>query len=342
MQNNRRIVVVERPRYIVPTANCFRLEQAAANTPAEGQVGVRTTWLAMDVMLYARVQRVTREAEPVKLGNVMVGPTVGRIEDSRHPGFKAGDLVSGFWGWQDHGIADTKRLRKLDFGLSKDSYALGAYGASGFGAYIALEVLAPPKAGETVVVPTALGGLGQIAGQIAKLKGCRVVGVAGSTEKCQLAVGKLGFDVCLDHEARDFAEQLRAACPKGVDVFVDTVGGKILDAVVPLLNRNARIASCGLMSTPHFGEGAFKGKYQHTTNFLNEIINRRVQLRGLVVFDHLRAHLAGFHTQMNAWIESGQVKPLEDIVEGLEKAPDAFQGLFEGRNRGKMLVKVAD
>ncbi|GAC1619707.1 MAG: NADP-dependent oxidoreductase [Nevskia sp.] len=342
MQSNRRIVVVERPRYIVPTANCFRLEQAPAAAPEDGQVRVRTTWLAMDVMLYARVQRVTNEAEPVRLGDVMVGPTAGRIEESRHPDFKSGELVSGFWGWQDEGIADAKRLRKLDFGLKQTSHALGAYGASGFGAYIALEVLAPPQAGETVVVPTALGGLGQIAGQIARLKGCRVVGVAGTAEKCQLAVEKLGFDICLNHGAKNFAEQLRAACPKGVDVFVDTVGGKILDAVVPLLNRNARIASCGLMSTPHFGEEAFKGKYQHTTNFLNEIINRRVQLRGLVVFDHLRAHLAGFHQQMNAWIESGQVKPLEDIAEGLDKAPDAFQGVFEGRNRGKMLVKVAD
>ncbi|MDB5987895.1 MAG: NADP-dependent oxidoreductase [Nevskia sp.] len=342
MNVNRRVVVVERPRYIVPTANCFRLEQAPVPQVGEGQLRLRTLWLSLDVMLYARVKRVSADAEPVNLGDVMVGPTVGRVEESRHPDYKAGELLSGFWGWQGYGISEGRRLRKLDFGLKQPSHALSAYGTSAFGAYVALTELAPPLAGETVVVGTAIGGLGQIAGQIAKIKGCRVVGIAGGTEKCRIAVERLGYDACVDHRARDFVEQLRAACGKGVDVFVDTIGGRALDAVVPLLNKDARIAACGLMATPHFGEAAYSGKYQSSMSLLNEIINRRLQVRGLVVFDHLRHCLEPFHREMTAWIDSGRIKLIEDIVVGLEQAPDAFQGLFEGRNRGKLLVKIAD
>jgi len=342
VSNNRRVILAERPRYIVPTANCFRIENGPVPELTAGNLLVRTTWLSMDASLYARVQRVSNQAEPIKLKEVMVGPAVGFVEQSQHPDFKAGDLVSGFWGWQDYAISNGTRLRKLDFGVQKPSYALSAYGASAFGAYIALTTLAPPVAGETVVVGTALGGLGHIAGQIAKLKGCRVVGIAGSAEKCQLAVEKLGFDACVNHSDEDFAKNLMQACPKGVDVFVDTTGGKALDAVIPLLNLNSRIAACGLMATPHFGEAAFKGKYQSTMSFMYELINRRISVRGLVVFDHLRSSLAQFHTEMKAWIDSGKVKPMEDIVNGLQNAPSAFQDVFESRNRGKRLVKVAD
>lgn len=342
MSTNRRVILAERPRYIVPTANCFRIELGAIPAVPEGQMRIRTTWLSMDAMLYARVQRISTQAEPIKLKDVMMGPAVGRVDESRHPDFQTGDLLSGFWGWQDYAISDGTRIRKLDFGVQQPSYALGAYGASGFGAYIALEVLAPPSAGETVVVGTALGGLGQIAGQIAKLKGCRVVGIVGTAEKCQIAVDKLSFDACVNHEAKDFAEQLKLACPQGVDVYVETIGGKALEAVMPLLNLNARIAACGLMATPHFGEPAFKGKYQSTMSFMLELINRRISVRGLVVWDHLRARLQDFHRDMKAWIDSGQIKPLEDVVVGLENAPVAFQDIFEGRNLGKRVLKVAD
>ena len=343
MNANRRVILRERPRYIVPTANCFRLDGTSVPVPADKELRVRTLWLGMDSMLYARVQRVSsHQGEPVKLNHVMVGPAVGRVEESRHPDFKAGELVSGFWGWQDYAISDGRRLRKLDFGVQKTSYALGAYGAPGFGAYIALDRLAPPKAGETVVVGTALGGLGQTAGQIAKLKGCRVVGIAGTDEKCALAVSRLGFDACINHESKDFARLLMEACPDGIDVDIETVGGKTLEGIVPLLNRNARIAACGLMGTPHFGEPAFKGRYQNTMSFLYEIINRRISVRGLVAFDHLREKLQDFHRDMKAWIDSGAIRPLEDVVDGLENAPAAFQDIFEGRNHGKRVVKVAE
>ena len=343
MSENRRVILRERPRYIVPTANCFSMEVTGIPPVADGEVLIRTLWLGMDAMLYAKVQRVSsQQADPVKLKEVMVGPAVGRVEASRHPDFREGELVSGFWGWQDYVVSSGRRLRKLDFGVQKPSFALGAYGASGFAAYVALDKLAPPAAGETVVVGTALGGLGQIAGQIARLKGCRVVGIAGGEEKCRMVTGTLRFDACVSHESKDFARALMEACPSGVDVYVDTIGGKALDAVVPLLNLNARIAACGLMGTPHFGEAAFKGRYMGTMDLMFEVINRRLSIRGLVGFDHLRDRLQDFHRDMKAWIDSGAVRPLEDVVDGLEAAPSAFQDIFEGRNFGKRVVRVAD
>ena len=342
MPSNRRVILAERPRYIVPTANCFKVMSGPDPVPGPGQLLIRTQYLSMDVMLYSRVQNLPGNAAPIAIDEVMVGPAVGTVEVSNHPDFKVGDVLSGYWGWQERVVSDGTRLRKLDFGVQKLSYGVSVYGASGFAAYVALNVLAVPKAGETVVVGTALGGLGHVAGQIAKLKGCRVVGIAGGPEKCRIAVEQLGFDACVDHKAKDFASQLRAACPNGVDVDIETIGGKALDAVMPLLNLNARIAACGLMDTPHIGETAFQGKYSSTMSFLYALINKRISLRGLVVFDHLRAELQNFQRDMKAWIDSGQVKPLEDIVNGLESAPAAFNDLFMGRNRGKRLIKVAD
>jgi NADPH-dependent curcumin reductase CurA len=340
---NRRVILWERPRYIVPTANCFRMDEAPIPAIADGELRIRTLWLGMDSMLYAKVQRVaSQHGGPVPLKEVMVGPAVGRVEASRHPDFKEGELVSGLWGWEDYAVSAGRRLRKLDFGVQKLSYALGAYGHPGFGAYIALDRLAPPAAGETVVVGTALGGLGQTAGQIAKLKGCRVVGITGTGEKCRMAVERLGFDAAVNHDSKEFARALMEACPSGVDVYVETIGGKALDAVIPLLNLNARIAACGLMGTPHFGEPAFKGRYQGTMEMMYEVINRRLSIRGLAAFDHLRDKLQDFHHDMKGWIDGGAVRPLEDVVHGLEAAPSAFQDVFEGRNLGKRVVCVAE
>lgn len=340
---NRQVVLAERPRYIVPTASIFKLGSASMPQIEEGQVLLRTTWLAMESNLFARVQRVSAvQRDPIKLKTAMMGSAVGRVVESKHPRFKVGDLVSGLWSWSDHAAVSGDRLRNLDFGPQKPSYALGAFGLSGFAAYIALDTLAPPSPGETVVVGTALGSLGHLAGQIAKLKGCRVVGIAGKPEKCQLAVEKLGLDVCVNREAEDFEEQLRAACPKGIDVYVETLGGRALDAVMPLLNLNARIAAVGQMATPHFGEALAKGRMQSTMNFMAEVIARRVTVRGLVASDHVHGRVKAFDNQMKAWIDEGRIKPMEDIVVGLENAPEALQGVFEGRSRGTRLVKVAD
>lgn len=342
MDISRRVILAERPRYIVPTANCFRMVSGPRPEPGRGELRIRTQWLSMDVMLYARLKKVSGDAKPLDLDATMVGPAVGTVDVSNLAEFPVGTLVSGYWGWQDYAISDGRRLRKLDFGVQKPSHGLSAFGASAFGAYVALQVLAPVASGETVVVGTAVGGLGHIAGQIARLKGARVVGIAGGPDKCRFAVEQLGFDACVDHKAKDFAERLRAACPDGVDVDVETIGGRSLNALAPLLNLNARIAACGLMDTPHLGDQPFEGRYTPLQSFLYVLINRRVSMRGLVVFDHLRSHLDAFQRDMKAWIDAGQVKPLEDIVDGLDKAPAAFNDIFMGRNRGKRLIRVAD
>lgn len=343
MTTNRCVILAERPRYLVPTANCFRMGTGPMPELGEGQVLLQTLYLAMESTLYAQVKRVNAlQKDPVKLKDPMHGSAVGRVIESRHPRFKVGDLASGFWKWQDYDVQKGERLRNLDFGPQKPSYALGAFGLSGFGAYIAVDTIAPPQPGETVVVGTALGSLGHVAGQIAKSMGARVVGIAGMAEKCQLAVEKLGFDACVNRQAKDFAAQLKAACPNGVGVFIETTGGPALDAVVPLLNVNARIAAVGQASLSHFDKGSSDGRCQTTIGFMQELIVRRVSLRGMVASDHVKGRVKEFDNKMKAWIDGGQVKPMEDIINGLEKAPEAFQGVFEGRNRGTRLVKVAD
>ncbi|AXQ31083.1 NADP-dependent oxidoreductase [Solimonas sp. K1W22B-7] len=340
MTQNRRIVLAERPRYITPTANCFQLQSGALPQPGEGQLLVRTTWLSLDPYLHGRLKRTTAQAEPVKVGDVMVGATIGRIEQSRHPDYKAGDLVRGFWGWQDYAAVEPKRVHKLDPCLQQPSLALGTLGLPGFGAWLALRVLSPVKAGETVVIGTATGALGQTAGQIAKLMGCRVVGIAGGPEKCRLATERLGYDACVDHRQRDFADHLRAACPKGIDVYVETIGGKATSAVLRLCNLQARVTVAGLMSMIT-RQGSAEDALL-ADDFLNEVVNRRLSIRGLVTFDHIETHFGLFQDEMLAWIGDGRVKPVEHVVDGLEHAPSALQGLFEGRNLGKLIVKVAD
>lgn len=344
MGTNRRVILAERPRYIMPTASCFRMDTGPMPAdPEEGEVRVRTLWLAMESTLYAKVQRITTlQRDPVRLKDPMVGSAIGRVEASRHPRFMPGDHVSGFWNWQDYAVCQGERLRNLDFGPQKLSYALGAFGLAGFGAYIAVDTLARPTEGETVVVGTALGSLGHLAGQIAGIYGGRVVGIAGSAEKCQLAVEKCGFAVCVNRDAKDFEAQLHAACPQGVGVYIETLGGRALDAVMPLLNLNARIAAVGQAATPHMGEDVHVGRCQNTMTFMQEVIARRLSIRGLITQDHVKGRVKEFDTRMKAWIDEGRVRPMEDIVVGLENAPDAFQGVFEGRNRGTRLVKVAD
>lgn len=341
---NRRVVLVERPRYLVPTASCFRVDDKGPMPEpiVEGEVRLRTLYLAMESTLYAKVQRVTSlQREPLKLKDTMVGSAVGRVEESRHPRFKVGDLVSGFWKWQDVDVQKGERLRNLDFGPQRPSYALGAFGLAGFAAFIALDTLAPPAPGETVVVGTALGSLGHLAGQMAKLKGARVVGIAGNPEKCQLAVEKLGFDACLNRHDEDFEGRLRGACPNGVGVYLETLGGRALDAVVPLLKVGARIAAIAQLASMG-SEQAHKGRCQNTLTFMQEVIARRLTVRGLIASDHVKGRVKEFDNQMKAWIDEGRIRPMEDVVTGLENAPDAFQGVFEGRNRGTRLVKVAD
>ncbi|MGQ0699623.1 MAG: zinc-binding dehydrogenase [Panacagrimonas sp.] len=344
MSTNRRVILAERPKYFIPTENCFRMDTAPMPQLAEdGDVLLQTTWLAMESTGYSKVQRISAvQRDPIRLKDPMMGSAVGRVVESRHPRFKPGDFASGLWGWQDYAVVKGERLRNLDFGPQRPSLALGAYGYSGFAADISLEILAPPSAGETVVVGTAMGNFGHLAGQMAKLKGCRVVGIVGSAEKCQLAVEKLGLDACVNRNAKDFEAQLAAACPKGVDVYLETYGGRPLEAVMPLLNLQSRIAAVGQMASTFRGDAPFKGRYQITSNFVGDVIARRISVRGLVTTDHVKGRVKMFDNKMKAWIDEGKITPMEEIIVGLEKAPEAFLGVFDGKNRGTRVVKVAD
>lgn len=337
---NRRVVLKERPRYLLPTAPLFRMESTAVPEAGANQVLIRTLWLGMDPYLFSRVKQVSPQAKPVPLGGVMYGATVGRVEVSNRPDFAVGDLVSGLWGWQDYAVSDGSGISRIDGDIPKPSYLLGALGAAGFGAYLAVVDVLRVQAGETLTLGAALGGMGQIAGQIGKLKGARVVGVAGGKEKCRIAVEQLGFDACIDHKADDYAEQLAAAYPKGVDAFVVNTGGRMFDLALPHMNLRGRVAVCGLME--NYAMTSLPSGPDRTFLLLNQMLLKRLEVRGSMVLDHLRSsRYDDFKREMKAWILGGQVKPLEHVTEGLENAPDALQGIFEGRNVGKSIVRVA-
>lgn len=339
---NRQIIVSERPRYSIPTANVFSLITAPKPEPGDRQVLIRTTWLGLDPYLYGRVKQVSSQAKPVPLGGVMVGPTVGRVEISNHPDFTAGDLVQGFWGWQDYYISDGSRISKVDPEVPRPSYVLGAFGISGFGAYIAINEILKVQAGETLTFGAALGGLGQMIGQLGKMRGARTIAGASGTEKCRFAMEELGFDVCLDRKAEDFPAQCAAEYAKaGVDCYAMAAGGRVFREALPHFNLHARIAVCGLMS--FYGMVSLPPGPDQTMVVFNEINLKRLVVRGLATLDWMGTPLhEQFKKEMKTWILDGKIKPIEHVVEGLENAPDMLQGLFEGRNFGKAVVHIAD
>lgn len=340
MQSNRRIVLEERPRYVIPTANCFRMESCSVGEPGNGELLIRTHWLGMEPYLLGKVKRASAQAEPIKLGDPMIGPAVGRVESSRHPDYAAGDLVYGLWAWQDYAVTSGTYVRKIPAELRRPSYALGALGYSGFGAYLALLDLGAAKPGETVVIGAASGGMGQILGQIARIRGIRAVGIAGGPEKCRLATERFGFAACVDRREHRIPEQLKAACPNGIDVYVETIGGWVFDGAMPLLNLRGRVVVCGLMAM--YAAAGLPDGPDRTMLLLNEINLKRLEVKGLVVFDHMKRRYSEFKREMLGWLESGEVKPLEWIVEGLEHAPEALQNVFESKNRGKTVVRIAE
>jgi NADPH-dependent curcumin reductase CurA len=339
---NRRIVLAERPRYIIPTANVFRMTEATMPEARAGQVLIRTTWLGVDSYLYSRLQRDSQFAVPVNIGDVMVGATVGRVEVSNHPDYKAGDIVHGFWGWQDYTVSDGSDIEKVDPEIPRATYMLGALGIPGLGAYAVINELVRVQAGETLAVGNALGGIGQIVSQLAKLKGARVLAAASTTEKCRYAKEHWGVDVCIDRSAKDFLPNAQTEFAKaGVDCYVMLAGGRVLDMALPYFRANARIAVCGMMST--YGLSSLPPGGDRTVLLMTEIMRRRLQIRGLVSTDYVGTPLAAqFRKEMKEYILSGKIKPLEHIVKGLEQAPETMQGLFEGRNFGKAVIHVAD
>ena len=336
---NRRIVLASRP-HGAPAAENFRLEETAVPTPAVGQLLLRTVHLSLDPYMRGRMSDAPSYAPPVEVGDVMVGGTVARVEISQHPAYKEGDLLLSYSGWQDYALSDGTGLIKLDASLSKPSYALGILGMPGFTAYMGLLDIGQPKAGETVVVAAATGAVGSVVGQIAKLKGCHVVGIAGGVDKCKYAVDELGFDACIDHRSADFPEQLAAACAKGIDVYFESVGGAVFDAVLPLLNTGARVPVCGLIA--RYNATSLPDGPDRLSLLVRTILTRRIKMQGFIIFDDYAHRYGEFFSEMSGWLKAGKIKFREDFVEGLENAPQALIGLLEGKNFGKLIVNVAD
>jgi NADPH-dependent curcumin reductase CurA len=332
MLRNRQIVLKSRPSG-PPTLENFALVESPTPEPADGQVLTRTLFLSLDPYMRGRMNEGRSYAPPVPLGGVMVGQTVGRVISSRDGRFATGDIVVGGGNWQDYAVLRGETLRKLDPTVGPISTALGVLGMPGHTAYVGLLDLGQPRAGETVVVSAASGAVGSLVGQIAKIKGCRVVGVAGGPEKCKYVVDELGFDACVDHRVADFPEALARACPNGVDINFENVGGPVLRAVWPLLNDFGRVVVCGLIAqynelTPAPGPD------------LRSVLVKRLTVRGFIISDHL-GRFDDFLRDVSAWVRGGRIKYREDIVEGLERAPEAFIGLLHGRNFGKLIVRVA-
>lgn len=334
----RRVVLASRPEG-APSASNFRLEEVPMPEPRDGEVRLRTRYLSLDPYMRWRMNDGASYADPVAIGGVMVGGTVSEVEVSRHPRFEVGDLVLGFTGWQSHAISDGVGLNKLERSMPNPSWALGVLGMPGFTAYYGLLEIGRPKAGETVVVGAATGGVGAVVGQIAKVKGCRAVGIAGGRRKCEHAVRDLGFDACIDHQAPDFREQLAAACPNGIDVYFENVGGAVLDAVLPLLNVRARIPLCGLIAWYDNASGQLPGP-DRTPALLSRLLVKQVRVQGFVIIDYYESHYGAFLKEMSQWLKQGRVRFTEDVIRGLDQAPQAFMGLLRGDNFGKVVVEV--
>ncbi|MGL6070070.1 NADP-dependent oxidoreductase [Craterilacuibacter sp.] len=337
MSQNRQILLQQRP-IGAPTLEDFHLTAGPLPVPAAGQVLLRSLYLSLDPYMRGRMSDAPSYAAPVALGEVMVGATISRVEASQHADFEPGDLVLAYSGWQDYALSDGSALSKLDKEMPHPSRALGVLGMTGFTAYMGLLDIGQPKAGETIVVAAASGAVGSVVGQIAKIKGCRAVGVAGGAEKCRFVVEELGFDACIDHHQPDFAAQLAAACPQGIDVYFENVGGAVFDAVLPLLNVGARVPVCGLIA--HYNDTTLPAGPDRLGLLTRTLLTRRIKMQGFIIFDDYGSRYDEFFKQMSLWLAAGHIKFREDRIEGLENAPAAFIGLLQGRNFGKLIVRV--
>ena len=334
---NRRIVLAKRPQGL-PTPDCFRLEDTPMPAPRAGEVLLRTLYVSLDPYVRGRMSEGASYVEPLAVGDVICGGAVSVVVESHAPGFAAGDTVVGDTGWQDFAAAPGAGLLKLEKGAAPLSWALGVLGMPGLTAYVGLLDIGQPKPGETVAVAAATGPVGATVGQIARLKGCRAVGIAGGAEKCEYAVKELGFDACIDHYREDMAQQLAAACPKGIDVYFENVGGHVLQAVLPLLNRNARVPVCGVIAW--YNLTGLPAGPDFTPVLMRTLLVQRVKMQGFIIFDH-HHRTPDFVRDMSGWLAAGKVKYREDVVVGLEQAPQAFIGLLQGSNFGKLVVQVA-
>ena len=329
---NRQIRLKSRPAGM-PAADNFETVEAPVPALKDGDVLRRTTYLSLDPYMRGRMSEGPSYAAAVNLHDVMCGHTVSEVVESRNPDFRAGDIVTGYDGWQQFAASNGKDLRKLDPKIVPVSTAIGVLGMPGATAYVGLFDIGQPKAGETVVVSAASGAVGSIVGQLAKIHGCRAVGIAGSPDKCRYVVDELGFDACINYKTDDLVPALREACPDGADIYFENVGGKVFAAVLKVINRGARIPLCGMIA-----------EYNTTSDpggpNLRPLLVHRAMIKGFIVSDHYDRFPA-FLKDVTPLVRNGNIKYREDIIDGLDAAPSALIGLFEGKNFGKMLVRVA-
>ncbi|MBL4799148.1 MAG: NADP-dependent oxidoreductase [Oleispira sp.] len=334
---NRQWTLASRP-VGAPELTNFDFVESKKPSPQSGEVLLRTVFLSLDPYMRGRMNDAKSYAEPVAIGGVMVGGAVCRVEESNHPDYSVGEWVVSFSGWQDYAISDGVDLLKLGAQPAQPSYALGVMGMPGLTAYMGLLDIGQPKAGETVVVAAATGAVGSLVGQIAKLKGCNVVGIAGGEEKCRSAVEELGFDACIDHKSADFSAQLAQACDGGIDVYFENVGGKVFDAVLPLLNTCARIPLCGMIS--QYNATELPQGPDRMFSLMGDLLVKRIKMQGFIVFDDYGHRYNEFSQDMMQWLQDGKIKYREHLVEGLENTVESFIGLLEGKNFGKLVIRV--
>ncbi|WP_288996007.1 NADP-dependent oxidoreductase [uncultured Psychrobacter sp.] len=336
---NRQIKLASRPTG-EPKPENFDMATSDIPAPKDDEMLLRTVYLSLDPYMRGRMSDAKSYAEPLEVGDVMMGATVAQVVESNIDNFAAGDLVVANSGWQDYSVSDGEGVLKLDKDMANPSYGLGVLGMPGFTGYMGLTDIGKPQKGETLVVAAATGPVGATVGQVGNTYGTRTVGVAGGKEKCEFAVNELGFDVCIDHYADDFAEQLKAACPNGIDIYYENVGGKVFDAVMPLLNAHARIPVCGLVS--QYNATELPDGKDRLSVLMGLILRQRLTVKGFIIFEEYGDHFPEFLETMGKWVESGAVKTKEHITDGLSNAPDAFVKMLNGENFGKTVIKVAD
>lgn len=330
--NNRQYLLSSRP-VGVPTRDNWTFNQTETPSVGDNQILVRIDYISLDPAMRGWMNDARSYIEPVGLGEVMRAGTVGEVLESSDPNFAVGDFVYGHFGVQDYAVVDTKGVHKVDPSLAPLERYLGVLGMPGMTAYFGILDTGMPQAGETVVVSGAAGAVGTVVGQIAKIKGCRVIGIAGGADKCQYLIDELGFDGAVDYKNEDVRKGLKRECPKGVDVYFDNVGGEILDDVLTRINYKARIVICGAISQ-YNNTTAVKGP----SNYLSLLVNR-ARMEGIVVFDNIKNY-GKAATEMAQWIAEGKLKAKEHVVEGLEQFPETLMMLFNGENFGKLVLKV--
>jgi NADPH-dependent curcumin reductase len=332
----RRYVLAARPSG-EPKPTDFRLATAPLPPCPQGGVRLRGLYLSLDPYMRGRMDDRESYARPMAIGEVMAGETVSEVMESDHPAYVAGDIVLARTGWTTHAISDGLGFRKLDPGRAPITTGLGVLGMPGFTAYAGLTLIGKPQPGETVVVAAATGPVGSLVGQLARLAGARAVGIAGGGDKCRYLLDELKFDAALDHRAPDFAEQLRRSCPDGIDVYFENVGGQVWQAVLPLLNKFARVPVCGLIA--HYSGSPPSGPDLLPAT-MREILSKSLTLRGFINFEFAEAHYATFLNVVSHGLSDETITFREDVYDGIESAPAAFIGMLRGQNFGKVLIRL--